>query len=164
MPSEIEFTDKQLFTMKMLAIVPLAFVTVFLLIALFLASRPGDGSATSKDWEALSLVTNIVLGLTVVFNSVSPFAQKLVVRIVLRIRNTTEAPFEAVYKGMMFPHALSAAPAVLGIFFILRGASLGDMPSYLWLNLIPVAIFYVVVISTFPTRERAERWLSKLTT
>ena len=148
----------------MFAIGPLAVITIFLLIALFLASQPGDGGATSEDWEALSLLTNIVLVLTVVFNLVSPFIQKLIVRIVRRINNTPEGPFDAVFKGMVIRHAMSGSMALLGILFIAQGARLGDMPSYLWLNLLPVGIVYVVVITTFPTRERVESQLSKLTT
>ncbi len=145
-------------------IVPLAIITIFLLLTLFLASRPGNGNATGKDWEALGFLTNMVLGLTVAFNLVSTFVRKLIMRLVTRVNKPPEGPFDAVYKGMVIRHGLSAAPALLSLFFIFRGAVFGDMPSYLWLNLIPVAIVYVVFICTFPTRERAERWLSKLTT
>ncbi|MDP6635796.1 MAG: hypothetical protein QGG42_12915 [Phycisphaerae bacterium] len=157
MPSELELTDKGLFQMKIFAIGPLVVVTVCLLIGMLLVSQSGNDIATSGDGEVIGLLTNIVIGMTVVWNLASPLILKLILKLAVREAKrrygTAENPLGVLFLRTIIRDGANTGLALLGILSIMVGARLGEMQLYVWLNLLPVAIVYVVIISTFPTRE-----------
>jgi len=166
-PSEFALTDKHLFktgatgVIGIAALFVMAFVTVFLLITLYLASH---ANATGENSEALSVRTNIGMAMAIVLDSVSFLAPGIAVKILRRKNDTPAGLLGALTLGIMTKYGMMAGPAVFCLSAITFGASHGYMPSYIWINLLPVGVFYVVLIISFPTRKRIERKLSELST
>jgi len=156
---EIGVTGKKLFAFTVLAVgLPVVGNALFF-IYLYLASRPGNGDARSGGWEDLILLTNIIMSLTVVSTVAAFFVPGIVAKNPRRENETAKTG--AIFLRMLIRNCITASAAVMGCHIIAQGARRGDMPSYLWLNLLPVVVFCVVIMGTFPTRQRLKKQLSE---
>ncbi|MDP6636653.1 MAG: hypothetical protein QGG42_17275 [Phycisphaerae bacterium] len=164
MSSRIELPVFHLIIMKIAAVGVLLGPTVFLLVALSFMGQTGNEEVTDQDHQMVFRLTSFAMASMVVFNLVALYAPKLAVKIARRKSGTDADLGQAVFTGLLIRYGSSSGASILGLASIAMGAICGYMPWYIWVNLLPLAIVYAVVITTFPTRKRVESQISQLTT
>ncbi|MCP4379553.1 MAG: hypothetical protein GY794_25700 [bacterium] len=162
MASKTELPVIHLILIKIIALGSLLGPTVFFFIALSLMGQVGNEYVTDQDRQMVFRMTSIAMVTMIVSNLAALYAPKLAVKISTRKSGPGASLGQAVFTGLILRYAFSSGPSTVGMTSIIMGAISGYMPWYIWVNILPLAIVYAVIITGFPTTGMIEKQASKL--
>ena len=73
-----------------------------------------------------------------------------------------EPRHRAIYASYVIKYGTWHAAALLGLCGILLGTESPNLPGYIWINLLPLCVFFRIVVTTWPTKERFDAALARL--
>jgi hypothetical protein len=158
---KIEDSDKELLTLRIIALALLGGPSMFLLITLGIYFTASSDSATDQDPSLLMILTAISLGLCVTSHVVGPLLQTVSIK--QSLKKESIKPIMAYQTGFILRAGLAEGPALMGVVCILIAVQSGVVPSFVWLNLIPYIAFAVLTFMTFPSKSGIEETLMNIT-
>jgi hypothetical protein len=139
---------------------------------LFVAFLHNTAVANTESLGFLTTLTQVVLGLFVVFSSVQQFvyrsrfsAQQLEAAFTndfhdqqgnVIIATPAEKAISFIRTTMLIRTAMFEGPAFFGLAVLMMAAQNGLLlsDSWLWINTLPLAVFIALIVITFPTKEK----------
>ena len=164
MNSESELSNDQLLQMKLIAGGLLAGPVLFFFVVLFMASQAGSELPGKDRVHTLQLLTGLSLAVGAMVNLAGLCIPNVTAKFLKSTDEKWLSHVQVIHAGMLIRYSLSEGPALFGLVVIFLGSRLKVMPHYIWLNLFSFIILCVVIISTFPTRERVEQLLVQQST